>query len=716
MAISSDLPIALPSEDRYGLTPFAKALADSIADMEVPTGAVLAINGPWGAGKSSAINLIEHHLKPSVERGEMVLVSFNPWWFAGADTLILAFFRELGKAIGPSLPSKFRKSMTSLGRGISSLGTIAGAVADMKAPGIGAIISGAAGLIGKATASDKTVEEEHRLVSQALANQEKRFVVVIDDIDRLSPDDVLTIFRLIKSVGRLPNVVYLLAFDRQIAERIVAERFPSEGASYLEKIIQGSFELPPPRLDFLRWHCAEIAIKIMGEPDEAKKTRFWNVFYDVVSPTIHTPRDVARIGNHLSTTWGAVAGNVDRADFLAIAALQLSEPAIYTAIRQNPDLLCGIEHMGTHRQENRAEDYDALFGVNNRSERNRKRLRTGLTRLFPRLDAGWANTYHQGEGFDQERRIASEKHFRSYFAFSISEDVIPADQLDALIDRADEGAFVQDAFRAALGVRRATRETNVPLLLDELSAHAPEISDPKIPQLVATLFTIADDLNVRGDAKQGFGGFGNNHLRLHWLLNRLVHDRFPIEQREAIYRSAMAVGSLAWTLDFAHRCLGYFAPLDGGKDRGQPIVGEAVAEGFKNIALARLRDAASDGSLIRNQDMASLLFEWRRFADTDGAQEVRTWTDSALSQKEFLLALAEQMPSSSWSFGMGDRVQRQNVKVDTKAYEKLIDIPRLYARVDEELSASQLPPEDLEKLRNFKEIPRGAHGDRDISD
>jgi len=684
--------------------------------MSAPTGAVLAINGPWGAGKSSAINLIEHHLKASVERGDVVLVPFNPWWFAGADALILAFFRELGKAIEPSLPSKFRKSITSLGQSISALGTVAAAVADMKVPGIGAIVSGAAGLIGKAAASDKTVEEEHRVVSEALANQNKRFVVVIDDIDRLSPDDVLTIFRLIKSVGRLPNVIYLLAFDRQIAERIVAERFPSEGASYLDKIIQGSFELPPPRLDFLRWHCAEIAMKIMGEPDEAKKTRFWNVFYDIVGPTICTPRDVTRIGNHLATTWVAVAGNVDRADFLGITALQLSEPVIYAGIRQNPDLLCGIEPMNFQRQENRSEEYDALFGLGARPERERKRLRTGLKRLFPRLDAIWDNTFHQGETLARDRRVASEKHFRSYFTFSVSDDVFPAGQLDIFIDRADDPAFVVDAFRMALGAKRATGETQIPLLLDELSAHASEIPDAKIPQLVATLFSIADSFNVKGDAKQGFGGFGGNSVRLHWFLNRLVHDRLPIEQREAIYRSALAAGSLGWTVDFVHRCLSYFTPRDDGKDRGEPIVGEAVAQEFKKLALARLKEAAVDGSLVSNSDMVSLLWDWKRLSGTNGAQEVRAWTDSALTKPEFLMALAEQLPSSSWSFGMGDRVQRQTVKVDTKAYENLIDIPRLYALVDEELSASRLPPEELEKLRNFKDIPRGSHGDRGFVD
>ncbi|WP_245152406.1 P-loop NTPase fold protein [Allopusillimonas soli] len=42
-------------------------------------------------------------------------------------------------------------------------------------------------------------------------------------MDRLSPDEALLIFRLVKSVGRLPNVMYLLVYDRQQAEKIVSE-------------------------------------------------------------------------------------------------------------------------------------------------------------------------------------------------------------------------------------------------------------------------------------------------------------------------------------------------------------------------------------------------------------------------------------------------------------------------------------------------------------
>ena len=36
----------------------------------------------------------------------------------------------------------------------------------------------------------------------------------------------------------------MLTFDRDLAERVVAERYPSEGPHYLEKIVQAAFEVP----------------------------------------------------------------------------------------------------------------------------------------------------------------------------------------------------------------------------------------------------------------------------------------------------------------------------------------------------------------------------------------------------------------------------------------------------------------------------------------
>lgn len=84
-----------------------------------------------------------------------------------------------------------------------------------------------------------------------------------------------------------------------------------------------------------------------------------------------------------------------------------------------------------------------------------------------------------------------------------------------------------------------TGESWASLLLDDLSVHAAVLDEAKIATFVAALFTIADELNAKSDANRSFAGFGDNSLRLHWLLNRLVHALFPMGQREAIYRNAM---------------------------------------------------------------------------------------------------------------------------------------------------------------------------------
>jgi len=136
-----------------------------------------------------------------------------------------------------------------------------------------------------------------------LEKQNKRFLVVIDDIDRLSPDEALLIFRLVKSVGFLPNIIYLLVYDRQLAEKIVSGRFPSEGPHYLEKIIQASFELPEPQTYDLQKHLLDQIKAICGEIPQNTKDRFLNIFYDGVAPEMRTPRDIIKFSNSLSVTW-----------------------------------------------------------------------------------------------------------------------------------------------------------------------------------------------------------------------------------------------------------------------------------------------------------------------------------------------------------------------------------------------------------------------------
>ncbi|WP_024508409.1 P-loop NTPase fold protein [Bradyrhizobium sp. ARR65] len=85
----NDAPIKEPAEDRFGIDPFAQALAASIHKIKAPEGTVIALNGPWGSGKSSAVNLTQHHLKDAVAADEIAVVNFACWWFRGEAAISL---------------------------------------------------------------------------------------------------------------------------------------------------------------------------------------------------------------------------------------------------------------------------------------------------------------------------------------------------------------------------------------------------------------------------------------------------------------------------------------------------------------------------------------------------------------------------------------------------------------------------------------------------
>ena len=125
-----DLPIETPEQDLYGIDAFVRSLARSVRDMKTPQGVVIALNGPWGSGKSSAINLLKHHLADAVANSEIEIVPFNPWWFRGEEALVLAFFREIYAATKTTLSTRAKKVLPKLGARLLKAGGVVASTAD----------------------------------------------------------------------------------------------------------------------------------------------------------------------------------------------------------------------------------------------------------------------------------------------------------------------------------------------------------------------------------------------------------------------------------------------------------------------------------------------------------------------------------------------------------------------------------------------------------
>jgi predicted KAP-like P-loop ATPase len=218
--LSGDKPIRFESEDVLGFTTFADALARSLTEMAPDDGLAISVEGEWGAGKTSAIELTRRRVilrELSCETGTKVtelerqdpaeleqkwnevaqtrrthIVPFNPWNFSGQENLTRAFFKEVGAVIGhpPDGPvakavKKITDYLPSAGAAIGSgIGAAAGHVSGI---GPGATVGRAVGESAQRLfGGTDSLETAKRELGDALREAGKKIIVIIDDLDRLA--------------------------------------------------------------------------------------------------------------------------------------------------------------------------------------------------------------------------------------------------------------------------------------------------------------------------------------------------------------------------------------------------------------------------------------------------------------------------------------------------------------------------------------------------
>ena len=539
-------------------------------------------------------------------------------------------------------------------------------------------------------------------VGAQLAAQKRRFLVVIDDIDRLSPDDALSLFRLVKSVGRLPNVIYLLALDRPLIEKATIERYPSEGAHYLEKIVQVWFDLPLPTLMDLRKVFVARAQDIMGKIDTPERSRqFMNAFYGTVARHLKTPRDVVRLINALRITYPPVRGEVHTADFLILETVRLFYPALHAVIAGNRELLCGIEHSRSEQASKRYEEL--LMGVV--PEAARQHVREALMSVFPRLETIWDKRGY-GDGFEEhwrrDRRACSRAHFNSYFRFTLSGETYSARELDAILAATGNVAAVAGALRSAVSAKLNAGGTRAAILLDELNVNAKRIPRIAIPNFLRAVFSVADEL--RNDADEASPHeWTDNRLRLHWLVDNLT-SKLDMQSRSFLIMEAAKFSTLHWLVDLAVRCKEQKGP---DEDR---LVDDATRVALSSLAQDRLQDAALDGTLAGHDRVVSILDGWRRLDETRLAN-MQNFVKENLFHSAFVARLAKACVGMTSTHSDGDfvAVNRRSIRLET--VEPFLLPDELERRVQEVLADPVgLPDYLLQALAEFQSLPRRRSG------
>lgn len=383
---STNLPSHHPigrEKDSLNAKIYAKTILNLLMQaFENNTGLTVGIYGSWGAGKSSILRMIKENLEESSSEDKFIVVEFDPWRYQERDEIWLGMIRRILKTIeikkpislweinyalwdrrletNPifwknlgtifltgfaagiiiallSLPFLALKSfwinlaivlsgglaaftLNLLGAGGKALGAVLSGKVDLKLP---ALVRPS---FDQGTPiSVDNFRDDFRTIIETVGRK-KTIVVLIDDLDRCAPDQVVPLLEAIKHFGfdeplnkGCATIAFVLAADRYFIETCIqakykdflpkeqwqAQRYTHE---YLEKIVQYSFILHPPS----RSQMAGLLFKsISREDDHRLEENSHFIDMEIANEIVpflaqgiaHQPRSILQAFRNFSSNW-----------------------------------------------------------------------------------------------------------------------------------------------------------------------------------------------------------------------------------------------------------------------------------------------------------------------------------------------------------------------------------------------------------------------------
>lgn len=415
-AIDSD------NEDNLDRKRFADMVADRVdACVLGQKSTVFGLVGPWGSGKTSLINFVRKRLAD-----DWKIAIFSPWASDTAAGLQFEFLAAVASLLDGE-DEKSRNAKTAMRK-----------YASVCAPLLKAIPYAGAGLGG---AAEKALEltnppwhRQYEDVSKILASLGSRVLLIADDIDRLDADELLSLLKVVRLLGRFPNVHYLIAYDQATVESLLrSKELASRSTAFMEKIVQYPFEVPP----IARVIQRRLLVKTINELIERFDIRLnathgerFSDYIAVLADGLATPRAHARFEQQLLAFGGMLNfKEVDVVDFVALSFLRIFYHDIYAHIPIWKNALqSGKVQTGLFAQQVEIDDngWIELINPHVNSEKDAILVKNVLGGLFPGI--------HSSLLYAKVHKLAlsDDIYFQRYFLFGIAED----DVEDQLIESA----------------------------------------------------------------------------------------------------------------------------------------------------------------------------------------------------------------------------------------------------------------------------------------
>ncbi|MBY0418860.1 MAG: KAP family NTPase, partial [Pararheinheimera sp.] len=463
-------PIDDVEEDILGRKSFSVHLSGALKSWTEKDSLVIAVYGEWGSGKTSLVNMATGIIQKTTEGPEKPsIVRFNPWAYSESRDILTSFISEVVKhikkdkrpskrlirnleyylgmiSIAPT-PTEQRSGLDAIITILALLGISFGQIVANSTIALSALMTwaGVAGLgylLVNATIKKylsflklseayhtRTVDEVKSEICSELSTRSKKLIVIIDDIDRLTTEEMRSVFRIIRTNADFPNTIYLLSFDRSVVEKSLSVQAGVSGRDYLEKIVQVSFDVPRISEDKVtNYLLKELDEVLQNLPESAarffsKSEVHWaNVFNSGFRYYFTNLRDVKRyigsVGFNISQMFIGSEMEINPIDFFGIELIRIFEPEFYRFILNNKGLFTSTNDDGASREEKKKVVLENLSQAGSPNN-----LRELVFTLFPQVKGfadGFGNTsYASGwqSTWTKDLRICTQRFFNAYFNY-----------------------------------------------------------------------------------------------------------------------------------------------------------------------------------------------------------------------------------------------------------------------------------------------------------
>lgn len=220
----SDAEISDPAHDVLDVAKQANDFAKTVLLSIEQEGMVFGIDGPWGVGKTSFLNIATKHWA-KVASDKVIVFKFEPLRYASEPDLSERFIKDLCAKINQEvfapefLPVATRYSRMLKGK------------TDVSIFGIKLTLE----------PSNETIDELLGDIDHLLEQIDRRLIVIIDDLDRLEPKLVNNVLFTARRTFKLSRATYILCYDTEML--VAGKEEGSRAREFLEKFITAKLSL-----------------------------------------------------------------------------------------------------------------------------------------------------------------------------------------------------------------------------------------------------------------------------------------------------------------------------------------------------------------------------------------------------------------------------------------------------------------------------------------